>query len=68
VGCGTGTQLGLYARPGCRLVGIDPEAAAQLFLSVRTVKWYTPNIYAKLDVSSRTQAIAKARQLRILPE
>ena len=27
VGCGTGTQLGLYARPGCRLVGIDPSPA-----------------------------------------
>jgi ubiquinone/menaquinone biosynthesis C-methylase UbiE len=27
VGCGTGTQLGLYSRPGCRLVGIDPSPA-----------------------------------------
>jgi len=46
----------------------NKEVAAELYLSVRTVKWYTSNIYAKLDVSSRTQAIAKARQLEILPE
>ncbi len=46
----------------------NKEVAAKLYLSVRTVKWYTSNIYAKLDVSSRTQAIAKARRLQILPE
>ena len=45
----------------------NKEIAAQLYLSVRTVKWYTSSIYAKLGVSSRTQAIAKARQLEILP-
>jgi LuxR family maltose regulon positive regulatory protein len=45
----------------------NKEVAARLYLSVRTVKWYTSNIYAKLGVSSRTQAIAKARQLQILP-
>ncbi|HET6486363.1 MAG TPA: LuxR C-terminal-related transcriptional regulator [Spirochaetia bacterium] len=46
----------------------NKEVAAKLYLSVRTVKWYTSNIYGKLGVSSRTQAIAKARQLEILPE
>ena len=46
----------------------NKEVAAELYLSVRTVKWYTSSIYGKLDVSSRTQAIARARQLRILPE
>ena len=46
----------------------NKEVAATLYLSVRTVKWYTSNIYGKLDVSSRTQAIAKARQLEILPK
>ena len=46
----------------------NKEVAAKLYLSVRTVKWYMSNIYAKLDVSSRTQAIAKARRLEILPE
>ena len=46
----------------------NKEVASELYLSVRTVKWYASNIYAKLGVSSRTQAIAKARQLEILPE
>ena len=46
----------------------NKEAAAALYLSVPTVRWYASNIYAKLGVSSRTQAIAKARQLNILPE
>jgi LuxR family maltose regulon positive regulatory protein len=32
----------------------NKEVASALYLSVRTVKWYTSNIYAKLDVSSRT--------------
>jgi ubiquinone/menaquinone biosynthesis C-methylase UbiE len=27
VGCGTGTQLALYRRPGCRLFGVDTSAA-----------------------------------------
>lgn len=27
IGCGTGTQLALYDRPGCRLVGIDTSPA-----------------------------------------
>ncbi len=45
----------------------NKEVAAELYVSVKTVKWYTSNIYAKLAVSSRTQAIAKARQLEILP-
>jgi LuxR family maltose regulon positive regulatory protein len=46
----------------------NKEVAAKLYLGVRTVKWYVSNIYAKLDVSSRTQAMAKARRLGILPE
>lgn len=27
IGCGTGTQLALYRRPGCRLFGVDTSAA-----------------------------------------
>jgi LuxR family maltose regulon positive regulatory protein len=46
----------------------NKEVAATVHLSVRTVKWYTSSIFAKLIVSSRTQAIAKARQLKILPD
>jgi len=43
------------------------EIAQKLFLSLSTVKVHTYHIYAKLDVHSRTQAVAKARALGILP-
>jgi LuxR family maltose regulon positive regulatory protein len=46
----------------------NKEAASELCVSVRTVKWHTSHIYAKLGVTSRTQAIARARQLGILPD
>jgi len=42
------------------------EIAEQLFLAVGTVKKYTSNIYGKLDVHSRTQATARARELNLL--
>jgi predicted ATPase/DNA-binding CsgD family transcriptional regulator len=43
------------------------EIAERLVLSPGTVKWYTGQIYAKLGVSTRTQAIARARQLGLNP-
>ena len=43
------------------------EIAQRLFISLRTVKWHTSNIYGKLGVKSRTQATARARALGILP-
>lgn len=44
----------------------NKEIAEQLFVSLRTVKWHTSNIYEKLDVTGRTAAIARARRLGIL--
>jgi ATP/maltotriose-dependent transcriptional regulator MalT len=32
-----------------------------------TVKWYVNDIYSKLAVGSRTQAVARARELSLLP-
>jgi DNA-binding CsgD family transcriptional regulator len=39
----------------------NQEIATRLFVSLNTIKTHAANIYAKLDVRSRTQAIAKAR-------
>jgi ATP/maltotriose-dependent transcriptional regulator MalT len=44
------------------------EVALQLFVSLNTVKAHTRNIYGKLDVHSRTQAVARARGLGVLPD
>ncbi len=45
----------------------NQEIASRLFLALNTVKAHTRNIYGKLGVRSRTQAVARARALGILP-
>ncbi len=42
------------------------EIAQQLILGVGTIRWYLKQIYSKLDVHSRSEAIARARDLKIL--
>jgi len=44
----------------------NKEVARQLFISLPTVKWHTSNIYGKLGVQNRNQAVAKARALGLL--
>jgi LuxR family maltose regulon positive regulatory protein len=41
--------------------------AEQLVITVGTVKSYTSQIYSKLGVSSRTQAVAQAREIGLIP-
>jgi len=43
-----------------------PEMAAELFVSVHTVKSQQASLYRKLGTSTRSQAIARARQLGLL--
>ena len=44
------------------------EIAKHLILSLDTIKWYNNQIYSKLAVGSRTQAVAKARNNGLLEE
>lgn len=45
----------------------NKEIASKIFLSSETIKKHVYNIYQKLDVHSRISAIAKAKELGILP-
>jgi LuxR family maltose regulon positive regulatory protein len=44
----------------------NQQISAALVISVGTAKFYTSQIYSKLNVSSRTQAVARARELNLL--
>jgi LuxR family maltose regulon positive regulatory protein len=44
----------------------NQEIAQQLFIALSTVKSHINHIYGKLGVSSRSQAIAKARALDLV--
>ena len=44
----------------------NPEIASELVVSINTIKKHTSNIYGKMGVRSRTQAIARARELNLL--
>lgn len=44
----------------------NSDIAGQLYLSVSTVKTHVSNLYMKMDVNSRTQALDKALRLQIM--
>jgi len=43
------------------------EIGLQLSISLPTVKWHASNLYGKLGASNRTEAVAVARALELLP-
>jgi NarL family two-component system response regulator LiaR len=45
----------------------NQDIGSKLFLSVNTVKTHSSNLFDKLEVKSRTQAIEKAKRLSIIP-
>ena len=45
----------------------NQEIATKLFVSLSTVKTHIQNLFEKLDVKRRTQAVEKAKRLHLIP-
>jgi two-component system, NarL family, response regulator LiaR len=45
----------------------NQEIAEKLFVSTSTVKTHASNIFSKLDATRRTQAVQRAKELRLIP-
>jgi len=71
--CGTGspgasalTATELRVLPLLATHLLSAEIAAELFVSLNTVKSHQASLYRKLGASTRSQAVARARQLGLL--
>jgi two-component system, NarL family, response regulator LiaR len=45
----------------------NQEIADKMFVSVNTIKTHSTNLFSKLDVKRRTQAIQKGKELLLIP-
>lgn len=45
----------------------NQEIADKLFVSLNTIKTHSSSLFLKLDVKRRTQAIQKAKDMRLIP-
>jgi len=45
----------------------NQEIADKLFISLNTVKTHSSNLFVKLDVKRRTQAIQRAKEMALIP-
>lgn len=45
----------------------NQEIAGRLFVSLNTIKTHSSKLFEKMDVKRRTQAVEKAKRLRIIP-
>jgi len=46
----------------------NQEIANKLYLAAQTVRWYSSQLYAKLGVSNRHEAVERAQELGLLRE
>ncbi len=45
----------------------NQEIADKLFVSLNTIKTHSSNLFLKLEVKRRTQAVQKGKELRLIP-
>lgn len=45
----------------------NQQIADKLFVSLNTIKTHSSNLFLKLEVSRRTQAVQRAKELRLIP-
>lgn len=45
----------------------NQQIADKLFVSLNTIKTHTSNLFLKLEVSRRTQAVQRGKELRLIP-
>lgn len=45
----------------------NQEIASRLFVSLHTIKTHTSNLFEKLEVKRRTQAVETAKKLQLIP-